>query len=219
MARDARREPALFRQRDFYAADQMARLKLNKFIELTTIRAGGLTVIRTHARGGMAFQSAGHVGRPRGAEKTTISLLPVRGCGPMAPYALRGYYTRKDIREVVAYAAVRGIDDSRNRYARILLQAIDSYPWLAWTRFVGQSFLPLCVGKDRTLAPCESVWEELFELFPANMFTWAATRSIRATENCPDCQTCMRAEGLPDEAALQAWFTVCSAFAKPADAA
>ena len=25
-------------------------------------------------------------------------------------------------------------------------------------------------------------------------------------KRCPDCQTRMRAEGLPDEAALQAWF-------------
>ena len=104
-------------------------------------------------------------------EQNDDFLLPVRRLRTDGADTLYGgYYTRKDIREVVAYAAVRGIDvipeiDMPGH----CLQAIDSYPWLAcfgrgsW----GQSFSsPLCVGKDRTLAFCESVWEELFELFP-----------------------------------------------------
>ena len=90
------------------------------------------------------------------------------------------------------------------------LQAIDSYPWLAcfgrgsW----GQSFSsPLCVGKDRTLAFCESVWEELFELFPYEYVHMGGDEVDKSNwKRCPDCQTRMRAEGLPDEAALQAWF-------------
>lgn len=145
-------------------------------------------------------------------EQNDDFLLPVRRLRTDGADTLYGgYYTRKDIREVVAYAAVRGIDvipeiDMPGH----CLQAIDSYPWLAcfgrgsW----GQSFSsPLCVGKDRTLAFCESVWEELFELFPYEYVHMGGDEVDKSNwKRCPDCQTRMRAEGLPDEAALQAWF-------------
>ena len=119
---------------------------------------------------------------------------------------------------MVAYAAVRGIDvipeiDMPGH----CLQAIDSYPWLAcfgrgsW----GQSFSsPLCVGKDRTLAFCESVWEELSNFSPMNMFTWVATRSIRATGNVvPTVRpVCVPKGCLTKRLFRRGSCTVCSAF-------
>ena len=66
-------------------------------------------------------------------EQNDDFLLPVRRLRTDGADTLYGgYYTRKDIREVVAYAAVRGIDvipeiDMPGH----CLQAIDSYPWLA----------------------------------------------------------------------------------------
>ena len=65
----------------------------------------------------------------------------------------------------------------------------------------------LTVDEDRTLAFCESVWEELFELFPYEYVHMGGDEVDKSNwKRCPDCQTRMRAEGLPDEAALQAWF-------------
>ena len=216
----------------FTLLDQMARLKLNKFHWHLTDDQGWRIEIPcypelTQEGAWRLFNRQDTLCMGRAArEQNDDFLLPVRRLRTDGADTLYGgYYTRKDIREVVAYAAVRGIDvipeiDMPGH----CLQAIDSYPWLAcfgrgsW----GQSFSsPLCVGKDRTLAFCESVWEELFELFPMNMFTWAATRSIRATGNvvptvrpvcvpkdCPTKRLCRRGSCI-----------VCSAFAKPADAA
>ena len=130
-------------------------------------------------------------------EQNDDFLLPVRRLRTDGADTLYGgYYTRKDIREVVSYAAVRGIDvipeiDMPGH----CLQAIDSYPWLAcfgrgsW----GQSFSsPLCVGKDRTLAFCESVWEELFELFPYEYVHMGGDEVDKSNwKRCPDCQTRM----------------------------
>ena len=202
----------------FTLLDQMARLKLNKFHWHLTDDQGWRIEIPcypelTQEGAWRLFNRQDTLCMGRAArEQNDDFLLPVRRLRTDGADTLYGgYYTRKDIREVVAYAAVRGIDvipeiDMPGH----CLQAIDSYPWLAcfgrgsW----GQSFSsPLCVGKDRTLAFCESVWEELFELFPYEYVHMGGDEVDKSNwKRCPDCQTRMRAEGLPDEAALQAWF-------------
>lgn len=81
-----------------------------------------------------------------------------------------GYYTQEDIKEIVAYAAQRGIDvipeiDMPGHF----LAAIGQYPDLACDGLIGwgQSFSsPICPGKDPTLAFCRNVFKEIFELFP-----------------------------------------------------
>ena len=201
----------------FTLLDQMARLKLNTFHWHLTDDQGWRIEIPcypelTQEGAWRLFNRQDTLCMGRAArEQNDDFLLPVRRLRTDGADTLYGgYYTRKDIREVVAYAAVRGIDvipeiDMPGH----CLQAIDSYPWLAcfgrgsW----GQSFSsPLCVGKDRTLAFCESVWEELFELFPYEYVHMGGDEVDKSNwKRCPDCQTRMRAEGLPDEAALQAW--------------
>ena len=114
--RDARREPALFRQRgDFTLLDQMARLKLNKFHWHLTDDQGWRIEIPCYPEltqeGAWRFS----IGRtrcawPRGAgTKRRFPASRPAAADRWRRHALRGYYTRKDIREVVAYAAVRGV--------------------------------------------------------------------------------------------------------------
>lgn len=122
-----------------------------------------------------------------------------------------GFYTQDDIREMVAYAARRGIDvipeiDMPGHS----LQAIENYPELScfgrpeW----GEVFsTPLCPGKASTMEFCRNVWREVFELFPYEYAHLGADEVEKHNwKKCPHCQKRMRDNGLNDEFQLQAWF-------------
>ena len=122
-----------------------------------------------------------------------------------------GYYTQEDIREVVAYAAERGIDvipeiDMPGHF----LAAIDEYPYVTckgqqgW----GQVFSsPVCVGNDKALEFCKNVWREVFELFPYEYVHIGGDEVDKANwKRCPDCRRRVRTENLESAEALQAWF-------------
>lgn len=122
-----------------------------------------------------------------------------------------GYYTQDDIREIVAYAAERGIDvipevDMPGHF----LAAISQYPELACDGLIGWGATfssPICPGKDATLDFCKDVFKEVFELFP---FEYAHLGGDEVEKDnwkkCKDCQARIKAEGLESEEALQAWF-------------
>lgn len=81
-----------------------------------------------------------------------------------------GYYTQQDIKDIVAYAAQRGIDvipeiDMPGHF----LAAINQYPDLACTGAVGWGHTfssPICPGKLTSLEFCKNVYKEVFQLFP-----------------------------------------------------
>ncbi len=122
-----------------------------------------------------------------------------------------GFYTKAEIRDIVTYAAVRGIDvipelDMPGHSQR----AIDAYPSLAcfgkasW----GETFsAPLCLGRDATLDFCRNVYREVFELFPYE-YVHIGGDEVEKTDwkKCPACQARIREEGLADEKELQSWF-------------
>ena len=80
-----------------------------------------------------------------------------------------GYYTHDDIKEIVAYATLRGIDvipeiDMPGHF----LAAIGQYPELACDGLIGwgETFSsPICPGKDTTLEFCRNVFKAVFALF------------------------------------------------------
>ena len=122
-----------------------------------------------------------------------------------------GYYTQDDIREVVEYAALLGIDvipelDMPGHSQR----AIDNFPYLScfgkpdW----GHTFSsPLCPGKDTTLEFCKNVYAEIFELFPYKYIHLGADEVEKDNwKKCPHCQKRIRDEKLDGEVELQAWF-------------
>lgn len=122
-----------------------------------------------------------------------------------------GFYTQEQVRDVVAYAAARGIDvipelDMPGH----LMGAQQGYPWITCTgeSSWGQSFSsPLCPGKDSALMFAKNVYSEVFSLFPYEYVHLGADEVEKTNwKACPDCQARIKTYNLKDEQELQAWF-------------
>lgn len=122
-----------------------------------------------------------------------------------------GYYTQEDIKEVVAYAAQRGIDvipeiDMPGH----MLAAIGNYPYLACNEKIGWGEVfssPLCPGKDSTLEFCKDVYTEVFQLFPYEYVNLGADEVEKINwKKCPDCNRRMKQLNLKTYEELQSWF-------------
>ncbi|MBU9951898.1 family 20 glycosylhydrolase [Bacteroides xylanisolvens] len=122
-----------------------------------------------------------------------------------------GYYTHDDIKEIVAYAAQRGIDvipeiDMPGHF----LAAISQYPELACDGLIGWGEIfssPICPGKDATLEFCRNVFKEVFELFPYEYVHMGGDEVEKANwKKCPLCQKRIRTKKLGSVEELQAWF-------------
>ncbi|CAL9514321.1 Beta-hexosaminidase [Streptomyces sp. enrichment culture] len=130
-----------------------------------------------------------------------------------------GYYTRDDIREIVAYAAERHItvvpeiDVPGHSQA-----AIAAYPELGNTDVVDTTALTVwdtwgvcpnvLAPTDRTLRFYEGVFEEVLELFPSEFVHVGGDECPKDQwRRSPAAQARIRELGLADEEGLQAWFT------------
>lgn len=122
-----------------------------------------------------------------------------------------GFYTQNDIREVVAYAAQRGIDiipeiDMPGHF----MAAISNYPDLACSGMTGWGTTfssPICPGKDTSLEFCKNVYHEVMQLFPYQYIHLGADEVEKTNwKKCPDCQRRMKELGLTTPEQLQAWF-------------
>ncbi len=125
------------------------------------------------------------------------------------------FYTKEDIREVVAYARDRNIIiipeiDMPGHF----VAALASYPQFSCTG--GPFTIPqgegifselLCLGKDEALLFAERVIGEVCDLFPAQYIHLGGdeTPLIRWKE-CPDCQSRMHELGMKEETELLCWF-------------
>jgi hexosaminidase len=126
-----------------------------------------------------------------------------------------GFYTKEDIREIVAYAAERHImvipEIEMPGHSSA---AIASYPFLSceqeqievqteWGVF--QDIY--CAGNDSVFVFLESVLDEVCELFPAPYIHIGGDEAPKTRwENCSKCQNRIKEEGLLDEHELQSWF-------------
>lgn len=122
-----------------------------------------------------------------------------------------GFYTQEDVKEIVAYAAVRGIDvipeiDMPGH----MLAAISNYKGVSCFDKVGWGDVfssPVCPGKETALEFCKNVYAEIFPLFPYKYVHLGADEVEKNNwKKCPDCQKRMRDNGLKTEEELQAWF-------------
>lgn len=126
-----------------------------------------------------------------------------------------GFYTKNEIREVVAYASDRGVtvipEIELPGHSRA---AIAAYPWLSCT---GDTLkVPndwgvfkdiYCAGQDTTFRFLESVLDEVMELFPSEYIHIGGDEAPKVRwDSCPKCQRRMDAEGLHDSHELQSWF-------------
>lgn len=117
-----------------------------------------------------------------------------------------GYYSQDEIRDVVKYAAVRGID---------VIPEIDMpghngaacycYKWLSCTQDGRE---PLCLGRESTIEFAEKVYDEVFQLFPYEYVSIGGDEvNRRRWSECSECKKRIESEGLKDVSELQAWFT------------
>lgn len=122
-----------------------------------------------------------------------------------------GYYTKQDIRDVIAYAKSLNIDilpevDMPGHS----LCAIDNYDGISCFKETGWGTTftsPMCPGKDSALEFAKNVYKEVFELFPFEYVHLGADEVDKSNWiKCPDCQRRIRKHGLSDEKELQAWF-------------
>jgi hexosaminidase len=125
-----------------------------------------------------------------------------------------GFYTRADVRRVVGYARQRGVTVMPEiEMPGHSVAAIASYPWLGCT---GDS-IPVANNwgvhadvycpREATFAFLESVLGDVVRLFPSRFVHVGGDEVPKDRwKACGDCQALMRAEGMKDEEALQAWF-------------
>jgi hexosaminidase len=169
--------------------DQGWRIEIKKYPKLTSVgafRTDSMTAPRTKDPALRKF-----AGRPHG-----------------------GFYTQDDVREVVRYAAERGISVLPEiEMPGHAVAAIAAYPELGNTgtpievlTYWGITDHVLGVT-DRVLRFFEDVFEEVLELFPSK-FIHVGGDECPKTEwrNTPSAQERMKKEGLKDEDELQSWF-------------
>lgn len=129
---------------------------------------------------------------------------------------VKGFYTKSDIKEAVAYAKERYIDVIPEfDIPGHTMAAIAAYPCLSCegapvevaTTF-GIKPTIMCGGKESTYEFVENVIKEMAELFPYKYFHIGGDEAIKTKwRECPECQKKMRENGLENEEQLQAYFT------------
>ena len=126
-----------------------------------------------------------------------------------------GFYTKKDIREIVLYAENRGIEIVPEiELPGHSVAAIASYPHLSCT---GDSIKVetdwgvfkdiYCAGNDSVFTFLEDVLEEVIELFPSKYIHIGGDEAPKYHwENCSKCQKRIINNNLKDEHELQSYF-------------
>lgn len=129
---------------------------------------------------------------------------------------LGGYYTQEEMRELIKYAALRGVEIVPEvEFPAHVMSAVVAYPWLSCTGEqqvlqTRHSISPelLCVGKQTSLDFLRDVLDEVCDLFPCHYVNIGGDEAkYKRWEACPDCQALMQREGLKKASELQGWLT------------
>lgn len=153
------------------------------------------------------------------AWRTDHEGLPWRERPPQQPgdkTTYGGYYTQKEIREIVQFAA--------DRYITVIpeiempahcVEVLAAYPSLSCTRgpftVPTGSYWPnidiFCAGNDSVFTFLEDVLTEVIDLFPSTYIHIGGDEADKTNwKTCPKCQSRIKNEGLKDEKALQSYF-------------
>ena len=153
--------------------------------------------------------------RPYSLARGATNKEPKYDGKPYGPF----FYTVADAKEIVEYAKARHItvvpEIELPGHARAALAA---YPELSC---VGASLAPrhprilwgieddvFCAGNDETIRFLEKVFDTVCDIFPSETIHIGGDECPKARwKACAKCQARMKAEGLKDEEALQAWMT------------
>ena len=120
--------------------------------------------------------------------------------------AYGGYYTKDDIRELLAYAAERHIEiipeiEMPSHSEEVLA----AYPELGCS---GEPYKDsdFCVGSEEVFTFLQTVLDEVMELFPSEYIHIGGDEAGKAHwKTCPKCQQRMKDEGLKDVDELQSY--------------
>ncbi|NLR60151.1 family 20 glycosylhydrolase [Chitinophaga polysaccharea] len=122
------------------------------------------------------------------------------------PNAYGGYYTQEEAREIVAYAAQRGItvipEIEMPGHSEEVLAV---YPQLSCSGspYKNSEF---CLGNDSTFHFLENVLKEVMDIFPSPYIHIGGDEADKkAWKQCPKCQQRIRQEHLKDENELQSY--------------
>lgn len=144
------------------------------------------------------------------------ALTEVGAWASTGAYPLGGYYTQEDIKEIIEYASVRGVEIIPEiEFPAHMLSAIVAYPWLSCTglqhQVPNQHFISrdiLCVGKQSSFDFLRDVLEETVALFPSDYINIGGDEAVYTSwEKCPDCQRVVKEQRLEDASELQGYLT------------
>lgn len=122
------------------------------------------------------------------------------------PNAYGGYYTQQEARDIVAYAARRGItvipEIEMPGHSEEVLAV---YPHLSCSGLPYKNS-EFCLGNDSTFIFLEDVLDEVRAIFPSTYLHIGGDEADKkAWKNCPKCQQRIRAEKLKNEEELQSY--------------
>lgn len=181
--------------------DMMAYHKLNKFHWHLTDDNGWRIEIKRYPK-------LTEVGAWRGKNE---ALPPAYNSGPDS---YGGYYTQKEIKEIVAYAAERNIEiipeiDLPGHSKAIAV----SYPEILCNHdeFIqsvqGEVGNVFCVGNEANYKMLDNIFKEVAELFPTQYIHIGGDEVATANwKVCPACQNLMKKLGYTDEKQLMNYF-------------
>lgn len=128
-----------------------------------------------------------------------------------------GFFTQKDICEIISYAKEHMIDIIPEieipGHETAMLAAYPEagcFPETIPVETRGGIFDKLiCAGKESSFTFITQILDELCELFPYDMIHIGGDEACkRIWRECPDCQQKIKELGLKDENALQQWFVI-----------
>ncbi len=169
--------------------DQGWRIESERYPELTTVSAWRCETRVGHERGAVESERDG---KPHG-----------------------GFYTKMQMREIVAYAQARGItvipEIEMPGHAQEVLAAFPNLGCSGGPYEVSRSWSirheVFCAGNDEVFRFLENVLEEILEIFPSEFIHIGGDECPKMRwKECPKCQARIRHEDLQDEHELQAWF-------------
>lgn len=148
-------------------------------------------------------------------QETKVGLYGDKAAGyDGTPYGEGCYYTRKDVKDILEYAAERQITVIPEiEMPGHAVAALACYPWLGCTggpyevrTTWGISDDVFCIGKESTFEFLENVLDEVCGLFPGEYIHIGGDEcpSVR-WEECPDCRKRMEEEGLSSARQLQGY--------------
>jgi len=134
------------------------------------------------------------------------------------PKEREGFYSKEDIKEIVAYAVSHNITVVPEiEMPGHTLAVLACYPELSCTgeQFEIHPFFKgpgvheeiFCAGNEKTFEFLENVLSEIFEMFPSEYIHIGGDEAPKVRwKACQKCQNRIKNEGLRDEHELQSWF-------------